>query len=130
LDQKNLPLSPIDGFVPITEICRFMDVVTLNLVLIIVNIILELAVLGTIAVLMSRNSRRMRMVQRQFVDQSNAVFLDSITAAESHSGYIDLSGESKRLSRSHNVFVGGRVRSIQEREKRARVTTSKGSWAA
>jgi hypothetical protein len=63
-----------------------MEVVALNSVLILVNIILELAVLGTIAVLINRNARRMRMVQQQLVAQSNEVFLDSITAAESDFG--------------------------------------------
>jgi hypothetical protein len=65
-----------------------MEVVALNSVLILVNIILELAVLGTIAVLINRNARRMRMVQQQLVAQSNEVFLDSITAAESDFGVV------------------------------------------
>ena len=51
----------------------FMHIVALNSVLILVNIILDLAVLGTMAVLVNRHARRLRVVQRQLVDMIRAM---------------------------------------------------------
>jgi hypothetical protein len=62
-----------------------MHIVALNMDLILVNIILELAVLGTMAVLINRNARRLRVVQQQLVAQSDLV--DGMIRAMSQAQY-------------------------------------------
>jgi hypothetical protein len=62
-----------------------MHIVAINLVLILVNIILDLAVLGTMAVLINRNARRLRGVQQQLVAQSDLV--DGMIRAMSQAEY-------------------------------------------
>jgi hypothetical protein len=69
-----------------------MDIYTLLLFLIIVNIILDLAVLRTVVVLINRNAHRLRVVQQQLVVQSNLVerMIGAMSQAEYESPLVQL----------------------------------------
>jgi hypothetical protein len=68
-----------------------MDSANLNSVLILVNIVLDLAALGIIAVLISRNARRLREAQHQLVTQSSLV--DGMIRAMSQAEYESYLGQ-------------------------------------
>jgi hypothetical protein len=75
-----------------------MDSHTLILFLIIVNIILEFAALGIIAVLINRNARRLRVAQQQLVTISSLVdgMIRAMSQAEDQS-YIAQLRESEAV---------------------------------